>query len=118
MVRRGVVQASVVGVRSGDPTSSAELPMAPGTELPMAPGTSLLAWREESSLPPSTASALMEGGVWQGGETSRRTVRDDGASVVDPRSRDLADSADPKQEPKSKKIIMSLKNYANNIELN
>ena len=60
----------------------------------------------------------MEGDVQKGGETSRRTIWDDRVSVVDPRSRDLADSADPKQEPKSKKIIMSLKNYANNIELN
>ena len=106
------MRASVVGVRSGDPTASAELPMAPGTELPMAPGTSLLAWREESSLPPSTASALMEGGVWQGGEPSRRTVRDDGASVVDPRSRDLADSADPKQQIKNIKIHHVIKNHA------
>ena len=85
MVRRGVVRASVVGVRSGDPTSSAELPMAPGT--------SLLAWRDESSLPPSSASALMEGDVRQGEETSWWTVWDDRASVVDPRSRDLADLA-------------------------
>ena len=104
MVRRGVVQASVVEVRSGDPTSSAELPMAPGT--------SLLAWRDESSLPPSSASALIEGGVRKGGETSRRTVRDGRASVVDPRSGDLADSAHHKQQTKSIKIITLLKNYA------
>ena len=98
------MQASVVGVRSGDPTSSAELPMAPGT--------SLLAWRDESSLPPSSASALMEGQVRQGEEMSRRTVRDDRASVVDPRSGDLADSADPNQQTKRIKIITLLKNYA------
>jgi len=93
MGRQGAIWASVVEVRSMDLTASAELPMAPGT--------SLLVWRDESSLPPSSASALMEGDVRQGGETSWRTVRDDRASVVDPRSRDLADSADPKQQTKS-----------------
>jgi len=56
----------------------------------------------------------MEGDVQQGGETSRRTIWDDRASVVDPRSRDLADSADPKLLTKSIKnhhVIKKLCNY-------
>ena len=56
---RRPIWASVVEVRSRDLTASAKLPMAPGT--------SLLAWRDESSLPPAGASALMEGDVRQGG---------------------------------------------------
>ena len=101
MARQGAIRASVVEVRPRDLTASAELPMAPGT--------SLLARRDKSSLSPSSASALMEGQVRQGEETSRRTVQDDCASVVDPRSGDLADSADPKQQTKSIKIITLLK---------
>ena len=90
--------------RSRDLTASAELHMALGT--------SLLTRRDKSSLSPSSASALMEGQVRQGEEMSRRTVRDDRASVVDPRSGDLDDSADPEQQTKRIKIITLLKNYA------
>ena len=103
MVGQGAIWASMVEVRSRDLTASAELHMAPGT--------SLLTRRDKSSLSPSSASALMEGQGRQGEEMSWRTVRDDRASVVDPRSRDLADSADPKQQTKTVKTITLLKNY-------